>query len=63
MIRAGDFEISVSDPYPCWIKIRYNGDEIVTLRHRELRDLEFAVSRAIAEATRKLPDNYKDDMK
>lgn len=46
--NVGSFEVEISDPAPCWISIRYSGDEIVRgLRVDELVDLRYALKRAI----------------
>ena len=52
-IRAGDFAVYVSQPYPIQISISYHENTII-LDHGELRDLEYVIGRAIKEANRKL---------
>lgn len=53
-IRGGSFEVDVEGPYPCFVIVRYNNQRAFSIRHTELRDLEFVVKRAIAEARMKL---------
>jgi hypothetical protein len=54
MSSAGKFSVEISEPHPCWVRILYDGQEIHGVRHTELRDLQFAIDRAIADARRKL---------
>ena len=63
MPNAGEFEVDVTDPHPCWVHISRRGERKLTLTHRELRDLQFCIERAIAEAERKLGPIYKDEVK
>ncbi len=62
MSLAGNWSISVSEPYPVWIGVSYQGRELVRVRHDELRDLEYAIGRAVMEARAKLPLHAKDEM-
>jgi hypothetical protein len=63
MSIAGNFKINVwQGGYPVWCVISYGDKELAQLRHTELRDLEYAVRRAIVEATAALPENYKHEM-
>jgi hypothetical protein len=52
--KAGEFEIRVSGPYPAWCEIRYNGERLASIHHKELRDLRYAVDKAMREAKLKL---------
>jgi hypothetical protein len=54
MSSAGEFRIEVGGPYPCWVRIVYCQQEIHGIHHGELKDLQFALDRAMAEARRKL---------
>ena len=54
MIKAGEFEISVSDPYPCWIRIDFQGQPICRLNHTQISDLQYAVNKAVNKARLKL---------
>jgi hypothetical protein len=54
MSSAGKFTVEVSAPYPCWVRIKYDGQEIHGIRHTELRDLQFSIDRAMAEARSRL---------
>lgn len=60
--KAGAFEVSVYEPYPCWVKITRNGKDIAQLHHKELADLQFVLERAKHEAMRKLGENHRDEM-
>lgn len=62
MPNAGKFRIEVREPYPCWCEIWYDGALLKTIPHTEIRDLEFVVDRAKAEAARKLGTNEKDEI-
>lgn len=62
MSSAGDWEVTVSEPHPVWIGISFEGRELVRFRHNHLRDLEYAVARAIVEARGKLPEHCKAEM-
>lgn len=56
MASAGNFEINVSGPYPCWCQIVYEGVTVATIHHNELSDLEYVAQKAMKEAIAKLPD-------
>lgn len=44
--KAGPFEIaSYTDGYPHWVEISYEGKAMQRFHHKELKDLEYAVSR------------------
>jgi len=45
----GAFELEISDPHPCWITISKDETRL-SLRHEDLRDLEFLVATAIRKA-------------
>lgn len=63
MSKAGDWEIKVSEPHPAWCELFYQGRSVLRgIHHKELRDLEYAVGRAIFEARGKLPPSYKHEM-
>lgn len=59
---VGKWEIEVSEPYPCWCRITYDGQEIYGIRHGELLDLEYAVQRAIREVYGKLPERDRHEI-
>lgn len=61
MSKAGEFEISVSEPYPCWCSLKY-GEKEIRFSHRELSDLKYAVDKAMQEARLKLPGRQKDEV-
>lgn len=46
-INVGPFEIEITGPHPCWVTIKYADMELYHIRHTELRDLQYAVGRAI----------------
>lgn len=62
MSKAGKWEIQVSEPHPAWCKLLYDNQEIHGIHHKDLRDLEYAVSRAIVEARAKFPESHKHEM-
>lgn len=62
MPNAGQFEVLVSDPYPCWVSVSYRGKEVMRFRHDEIMDLAYAIERARQEAIRKLPTNEKSEV-
>jgi len=62
MPNAGQFEVLVSDPHPCWVAVSYRGKEVMQFRHDEVVDLCFALERARQEAMRKLGDKYKNEV-
>ena len=57
-IRVGDFEVEITGPYPCWINVKRRSGNTVnslgTFKHTELRDLQYAINRAIWLAGQKL---------
>lgn len=56
MPKAGNFEITVYDPYPCWVDINYKGKLTFTIPHSELSDLLYVLEKAMKEAWLKLKD-------
>jgi hypothetical protein len=63
MSAAGNWKINPwVGGYPIWCELFYRGERLTQVRHTELRDLEYAVKRAINEARSNLPDNYKHEM-
>ena len=59
MSKAGNFEIYVGDPYPCWCSLTYQSKEI-RFSHKELSDLKYAVEKAMQEARLLLKDDSKE---
>jgi predicted Zn-dependent protease len=50
-IKAGNFEITVSDPpYHCWVDVYHNGKPTARFSHEELSDLHYAVKQALKHA-------------
>lgn len=62
MPNAGNFQVTVSDPHPCWVSVSYRGKEVMRFSHSEIADLGYALERARQEAIRKLPDRYKSEV-
>ncbi len=54
MAKAGNIEIRVSDGYPVWSDIRYEGECKFSIPHRELSDLKYTIEKAMQEAALKL---------
>jgi hypothetical protein len=54
MSKAGDFEITVADPYPVWCNLRYRGETVARFTHEELSDLKYAVEKAMRKASKQL---------
>ena len=55
--KVGEFEITVSSPFPMWIEISHpHQDGKLMFSHRELLDIEYAIASAKAEVLRQLPD-------
>jgi len=58
--KAGQFEVIVDGPYPCWITVRAGeingyGDQVqMRFEHQQIADLLFVLERARQEARRKL---------
>lgn len=44
-VKAGEFVLTNYGGYPYWTTIKYEGNEIAQIDHRELADLEYVVSR------------------
>lgn len=66
-IRVNNFEIEIAEGgHPVWIKVsRTTGGmplHLGTFDHRQLRDLQYAVERAIVAARASLPDSRKSEM-
>ena len=57
MSKAGNFEISVASPYPCWCDISYKEESLARFSHKELSDLWYVVQKAMQEARIKLQDD------
>lgn len=63
MSAAGKWGIKISHGgHPVWCEIHFAGTEIVRVHHTELRDLEYAVKRAILECRDELPLSHKHEM-
>lgn len=67
MSSAGKWTIEVTQSYPVWCLIRYHDPgrearEINLIRHNDLRDLAYAIERAIKQARDNLSEPYKHEM-
>lgn len=62
MSIAGKWTIEVGSPHPVWCRILFGDQEIHGIPHTELRDLEYAVRRAVKEARNALPKSHKHEM-
>ena len=51
---VGNWHFEVAEPSPAWVTIIYEGQEIRLINHRDLRDLEYAVQKAMRLAKEKL---------
>lgn len=62
MSKAGDFEIKVSGPYPCWMRLKYGGEYLPgSFSHKEIADLLHCVRMAAHEA-RMVLGKYRDEV-
>ena len=59
---VGKWTIEVSEPYPCWSRISYLGQEIRTIHHKDLRDLEYALLRALVDIHYKLSPSDRHEV-
>lgn len=68
VIKVNKFEIHVGEGYPVWITLRASpgeagiAGELRHIKHTDLRDLEYAVQRAIVEARRALRGTDKAEV-
>lgn len=62
MSSAGNFEITVSHPYPVWCDLVRNGVSIARFSHKELSDLHYAVEKAMQEARIILPKEDRHEV-
>jgi hypothetical protein len=63
VVSVGIFKIELStDAYPIWARLSVNGVDVAALHHDSLRDLEYAVSRAMVIARCALPPDFKDEV-
>lgn len=62
--NAGKWSIKVSTGgYPVWCRLFYEGKQIAYgIHHKDLRDLQYTINRAILAARDALPETYKDEM-
>lgn len=63
-IKAGKWELLLSkDGHPVWGTLHYAGAGLTSLiHHKDLRDLEYVVGRAIKAARDALPETHKHEM-
>lgn len=62
MSSAGKFELNLSEPYPVWVTLKIDGEEVARLTHHDLRDLEYAANKAMREAKMKLPHGDRHEV-
>lgn len=64
MASAGKWSLTHWDGgHPVWCQLYYDGAEILGgINHRELRDLHYAIGRAILECRDALPATHKHEM-
>ena len=59
--RVGEFEVEVSDPYPCRVSIKDSRGNELCFPHTALPDLRYAVDRAIRAARDELRRDGRAD--
>lgn len=62
MSKAGELELRVNGPYPCYVEVSYRDEHWGSIRHDELSDLKYAVEKAMQEARLKLGERYRDEV-
>ena len=66
--RVGNWTADVTDPYPCWCKLRwldrFDGSVINEIRfdHHDLADLEYIVTAMKREVTGRLPESDRHEI-
>lgn len=60
-IIVNSFEVERGPGYPYWITIRYRGEEIARIDHREIKDLEYALSRTRDELRAAMDEKEKHE--
>lgn len=60
-ITVNRFKIHVREPHPAWCEIYYEGEELLVLDHRELKDLEYVIGRARDIVRSKLSEDGKGE--
>ena len=58
--QCGELSLTVTNPYPVWIRIADGNGNEICLKHTEIRDLEHLVAIAKREATRFLRRNSNE---
>lgn len=62
-IKVGKWTIEVTSPYPCWVRVSFEDQEpLLHANHRDLRDLEYAVQKAMRVAREKLPEREREEV-
>lgn len=62
-ITINNFRVSFDDAgHPLWTSIDYEGKEIARFHHRELIDLEYALTRIRARIAAVLPADIKHEI-
>ncbi len=63
MIKYGDFEIWIGEPYPIFITIKNGGpDQFIRFQHSEIIDLEAAIKRIKKDCRYKLQPTHKREV-
>lgn len=64
MSNAGKWKLTHwKGGYPVWCQLSYGDVEVVvTIHHKDLRDLQYVVDRAIKECRDELPESHKHEM-
>jgi hypothetical protein len=61
--KAGDFVVTVyTGAYPINVCVEYGGQQALRLRHDQLRDLRYALKKAMKAARRALPASYHTEI-
>lgn len=44
--RAGEWGVEFTGPHPCWVRITYRDQEVHSVRHEDIADLQHCLDRA-----------------
>lgn len=63
-IVVGDWKIKISEGASMWVRISYLGESPLdnASTHKDLRDLEYAVQKAMRYCRNKLPERFRDEV-
>lgn len=63
MAKAGKWELRVMrGGYPAWVTVSFEDERLVQIHHEDLRDLEYAVQKAMREAKANLGKQYEHEV-